>query len=102
VLLLRRRARGLTTMEANSDAMASGAPRVERPSAGWSESRYRLSMSSLGFRSPGVVLRRQGSPTAAMTVREEIEVAMSASTLRDTKPGRVTCAVLTNGRAGEG
>jgi hypothetical protein len=56
------------------------------------------------------------SPTAAMTVREETEVAMSASTLRDmkhaevaTRHGRVTqtlnggaCAVLTNGRAGGG
>jgi hypothetical protein len=73
-------------------------------------------MSSLSFRSAGVVLRRQGSPTAALTVREEIEVAMSASTLRDTKHaevatkhGQVTrtlnggaCAVPTNGRAGKG
>jgi hypothetical protein len=53
------------------------------------------------------------SPTAAMTVREEGEVAMSPSTLRDTKHaevatkhGQVTpalkggaCAVLTNDRA---
>jgi hypothetical protein len=55
----------------------------------------------------------RGSPTAAMTVQEEGEGAMSASTLRDTKHaeiatkhGQVTqalnggaCAVLTNDRA---
>jgi uncharacterized protein YhbP (UPF0306 family) len=58
----------------------------------------------------------RGSPTAAMTVREEREVAMSASTLRDTKHAEVATkhgqvkrtlnggasAVLTNGWAGGG
>jgi hypothetical protein len=88
---------------------------MERPSAGWSVSRYRLGIP-LGFRSAGVVFRRQGFTDSGDDGSRRKKVAMSASTLRDmkhaevaTKHGQVTrtlnvgaCAVLTNGRAGGG